>query len=102
MAGHAPATRGASCSVIRMLDMLRLAFPRVRFLVRLDGGFATPELFDLLDAEPRLDYVVAMAENAVLTRCAASAMVDARARSEASGETEHVYTDARSAARTWE
>src|SRR6266498_769555 len=99
--GNAPATRGARGTLIRLLDMLRLAFPRARFLVRLDGGFATPELFDLLDAEPRLDYVVAMAENAVLTRCAAPAMVDARARSEASGQTEHVYTEARYAARTW-
>ena len=99
--GNAPATRGARGTLIRLLDMLRLAFPRARFLVRLDGGFATPELFDLLDAEPRLDYVVALAENAVLTRCAAPAMVDARARSEASGQTEHVYTEARYAARTW-
>src|SRR5437660_8347857 len=99
--GNAPATRGARGTVIRLLDMLRIAFPRARFLVRLDGGFATPELFDLLDAEPRLDYVVALAENAVLARCAASAMVEARARSEASGQTEHVYTEARYAARTW-
>ncbi len=99
--GNAPATRGARGTVIRLLDMPRIAFPRARFLVRLDGGFATPELFDLLDAEPRLDYVVALAENAVLTRCAAPAMVDARARSEASGQTEHVYTEARYAARTW-
>ena len=50
--------------------MLPIAFPRARFLVRLDGGFATPELFDILDAEPGLDYVVAMAENAVMIqRC---------------------------------
>ncbi len=100
--GNASATRGARGTLIRLLDLLRLAFPRARFLVRLDGGFATPELFDLLDAEPRLDYVVAMAENAVLTRCAASAMVDARGRSEASGQTEHVYTEAQYAARSWE
>src|SRR3989441_7995658 len=99
--GNAPATRGARGTLRRLIDMLRIAFPRARFLVRLDGGFASPELFDVLDAEPRLDYVVAMAENAVLTRCAAPAMVDARVRSEASGQTEHVYTEARYAARTW-
>ena len=33
-------------------------FPRARFLVRLDGGFATPEVFDFIEAE-RVDYVVA-------------------------------------------
>ena len=47
-----------------------------------DGGFATPEIFDFLDAEPRLDYVVAMAKNAVLQRHAESAMQVARAQSE--------------------
>ena len=75
---------------------------RARFLVRLDGGFATPEIFDFLDAEPRLDYVVAMAKNAVLQRHAESAMQVARAQSEVGGETAHVYTDTRYAARTWD
>lgn len=99
--GNASATRGARGTLYRLLDTLRVAFPRARFLVRLDGGFATPALLDLLDAEPGLDYVVAMGENAVLTRAAELAMVDARARSEASGQTEHVYTETRYAARTW-
>jgi hypothetical protein len=99
--GNAPATRGALGLLRRLLPLLRLAFPKARFLVRLDGGFATPDTFAFLEAEPRLDYVVAMAENAVLTRCAASAMVDARAQSEASGQTAHVYTETRYAARTW-
>ena len=74
---------------------------RRRFLVRLDGGFATPEVFDFLEAEPGLDYVVAMGRNAVLVRQAESAMAAARAQSGASGRTEHVYTDTRYAARTW-
>lgn len=100
--GNAPATRGAVGLLKRVLPLLRLSFPKARFLVRLDGGFATPEIFDLLDAEPGLDYVVAMAENAVLTRVAAAAMVDARAQSDATGQTEHVYTEARYAARTWD
>jgi hypothetical protein len=100
--GNAPATRGARGTLTRLLGLLRVTFPRARFLVRLDGGFATPELFDFLDAEPGLDYVVAMGENAVLTRCAEPSMVDARTHSEASGQTEHVYTEARYAARTWE
>jgi hypothetical protein len=99
--GNAPATRGAKGTLKHLLGLLRVTFPRARFLVRLDGGFATPALFDFLDAEPRLDYVVAMGENAVLTRYAEPAMVDARTRSEASGLSEHVYTEARYAARTW-
>ena len=80
---------------------MRHAFPTARFLARLDGGFATPEIFDFLDAEPRLDYVVAMAENAVLTRVAEPAMVEARALRETSEQTEHVDTEAHYAAGTW-
>jgi hypothetical protein len=99
--GNAPATRGARGTLARLIDLLREAFPKARFLVRLDGGFATPAILTLLDAEPRLDYVVAMGENAVLTRLAAAAMVEARWQSEASGQTEHVYTEARYAAGTW-
>jgi len=99
--GSAPATRGALGLLRRLLALLRIAFPKARFLVRLDGGFATPEIFEWLDAEPGLDYVVAMAANAVLTRFAEPAMVEARTQSEASGQTEHVYTEARYAAGTW-
>ena len=61
----------------------------------------TPEVFDFLDAEPRLDSVVAMAKNAVVQRHAESAMQVARAQSEVRGETAHVHTDIRYAARTW-
>ena len=99
--GNVPATQGAVGVLRRLLALLRLAFPQARFLVRLDGGFATPEIFDVLDAEPRLDYVVAMAKNAVLVRHAEPAMAAARVQSEERGETEHVYTDVVYAARTW-
>ena len=99
--GNVPATRGAVGVLHRLLALLRLAFPQARFLVRLDGGFATPEIFDVLDAEPGLDYVVAMAKNSVLVRDAEPAMAVARGQSEASGQTEHVYTDVQYAAGTW-
>ena len=85
----------------RLLPLLRCAFPRARFLVRLDGGFASPALFDFLGAQPRLDYVVAMASNAVLLQHAEPAMLVARARSERSEQTEHLYMDTDYAAGTW-
>ena len=88
--GNATAATGTVGVLCRLLPLLRAAFPRARFLVRLDGIFATPEVLDFLDAEPRLDYVVAMAKNAVLKRRAESAMQTARAQSEATGESERV------------
>ncbi len=99
--GNAPATRGALGLLRRLLAVLRIAFPRARFLVRLDGGYATPEVLDFLDGEPRLDSVVAMAENTVLARFAEPALAQARTLSETSGQTAHRYTEAHYAARTW-
>ena len=99
--GNVPATQGAVGVLRRLLALLRLAFRQARFLVRLDGGFASPEIFDVLDAEPGLDYVVAMAKNSVLLRHAEPAMAAARVQSEDNDQTEHVYTDTHYAARTW-
>jgi hypothetical protein len=93
---------GALGVLRRLLPMLRSAFPKARFLIRLDGGFVAPDIFEWLDTEPGVEYVVATAENPVLTRHAESAMGEARIQSEASGQqTEHVYTEARYAARSW-
>ena len=99
--GKAVASAGGVAMLARLLPLLRCAFPRARFLVRLDGGFASPALFDFLDAQPRLDYVVAMASNAVLLRHAEPAMLVARARSERNEQTEHLYMDTDYAAGTW-
>ena len=99
--GNVPASRGTVGVLARLLPLLRCAFPRARLLVRLDGGFATPEVFDFLAAEPRVDYVVAMAKNKVLERQAESALRVARAQSATSGQTAHVYTDTRYQAKTW-
>lgn len=99
--GNVAASRDARGVLKRLLALLRIAFPKASFLVRLDGGFATPEILDFLEAEPRLAYVVAMAENSRLTPLAEPAMVVARAQSEVTGQTAHVYTEARYAARTW-
>jgi hypothetical protein len=81
--------------------MINYSFPGARIRVRLDGGFAHPDLLDFLEGEPNLEYVIAMAKNAVLKRKAKPAMRQARRLSRQSGETEHVYGEANYAARTW-
>ncbi len=99
--GSAHASRGAVGILRRLIRRLRRAFPRAVLRVRLDGGFATPEVFDFLDGQPKLEYLVNMASNAVLNRCAARAMRRARRLSRQSGETEHVYGECRYAAKSW-
>ncbi len=98
--GRAPAKLGAIGILKRVLARLRTAFPKARLQVRLDGGFAYPEMFAFLEAE-RLDYVVAMAGNAVLDRLAEPWMKQAQRLSAHTGQTEHVYAQCRYAAQTW-
>jgi hypothetical protein len=99
--GNAPATRGAIGILRRLLDQLRRAFPRTLFLVRLDGGFACPEVFDFLDEQLDVDYVVAMAKNSVLKRRARRLLGTVRRRSRKTRRTQRLYGDCFYAARTW-
>jgi hypothetical protein len=99
--GNVTAAVGAKGILRRLINMISYSFPGARIRVRLDGGFAHPELLDFLDAESNLEYVIAMAKNAVLKRKAKPAMRQARRLSRQSGETEHVYTEANYAAQTW-
>ena len=98
--GNAPAKLGAIGILARMFERLRKAFPKARLFVRLDGGFACPEILEFLERE-RVDYVIAMAANAVLGRLVEPWMADARTLSANSGKTEHVYGEVRYAARSW-
>jgi len=99
--GNATAALGAIGILSRLLPRLRAAFPRARLRVRLDGGYAAPEIFAFLERE-HLEYVVAMAKNKVLERRAARLMGTARRLSRGSGKTEHLYGETRYAAGTWD
>ena len=89
--GNAPGSKGAVGLLRRLIDRLREAFPEAKIRVRLDGGFAAPEVLYFLDCEPRVEYLVNFAANAVLERKAESDMKRARRKSKISGQTEHVY-----------
>ena len=99
--GKAPASQGALGILRRTLPLLRQRFRKARIRVRLDAGFANPQLLEFLDAQPDVEYVVAMAKNAVLKRQAKWAMRQARKLSRQSRKTEHVYGETRYAAQTW-
>jgi hypothetical protein len=98
--GNVTAAVGAKGILRRLINMISYSFPGARIRVRLDGGFAHPDLLDFLEGESNLEYVIAMAKNAVLKRKAKPAMRQARKLSRQSGKTEHVYGEARYAART--
>ena len=100
--GNVTAAAGAVGILRRLMALVRNSFAKARIRVRLDGGFANPELLAFLDAEPRVEYMVAMAGNAVLNRKAEEAMNVARVLAGLTDQTEHVYGEASYAAGTWE
>src|SRR5712691_898553 len=101
--GNASGSRGAVGILSRLISRLRQAFPKARIRVRLDGGFAAPEVLDFLDGQPHLEYLVNMASNPVLDRMVEQAMRTARGLSKESGETEHIYGEFRyKTKKTWE
>ena len=83
-----------------MIEALRARFRRTRILVRLDGGFSSPEIFTFLE-EQGVDYVVAMARNKVLERRSRRLLGTARRRSRESGQSEALFGETRYAARSW-
>ena len=99
--GNVGAAVGAVGLLRRLVRMIRHHLPGVKIRVRLDGGFAHPAVLEFLDAQPRLEYVVAMAKNAVLKRVAESGMRRARQISRCSGKTEHIYGEVRYKAVKW-
>src|SRR5437867_5126141 len=98
--GNSPAKHGAIPLLRRLLARLRVAFPRAILRIRLDGGFASPEVFDFLEAEG-VEYVVAIASNVRLVKRSRRLMGRARMLSKASGQTEHLYGETRYATRKW-
>jgi hypothetical protein len=98
--GKATAKLGAIGILKRVIKRLRSAFPKAKLRVRLDGGYAYPQMFDYLEGE-RLEYIIAMASNSVLDKHAESWMKQARALTAQSGRTEHVYSECRYAAKSW-
>jgi hypothetical protein len=99
--GNATDKRGALAILGRIVRRLRLAFPRARFRVRLDAGFASAEIFAFLENQGDVDYAVAMPRNSVLLRRIKKLMRKARRLSRESGQTAHVYGECRYAARKW-
>lgn len=98
--GNAATAVGAQGLLRRLIPKVWAAFPRARVRVRLDGGFATPALFNELEAAG-VEYVVAMAKNTVLEAAAAPLLTEARAQAEATGASARVFGETRYQAKTW-
>lgn len=84
----------------RLIPSVRQAFPSARVRVRLDGGFACPEVFDFLD-DQGVEYLVAMGKNSVLNEMAQPSVDQAAGVFEETGQTVSVYGDSWYKTKKW-
>lgn len=98
--GNAAGTAGAVSLLHRLLPKLWRAFPGAQLRVRLDAGFATPEIFAHLEAAG-VEYVVAMGGNAVLARHAEPYVAPLRPLVATTHDTATTYGEAAYQARSW-
>ena len=100
-AGNASAKQGVAGILKRLLPMLREAFPQARLRVRLDAGFAGPELLEVFEREG-LEYVMCLAGNPTLKRAAAGLMEPVWKEYEQTGKRPRErYGDCLYGARSW-
>ena len=98
--GNAAGTAGVVSLLHRLLPKLWGAFPSARLRVRLDAGFATPEVFAHLEWAG-VEYVVAMGNNAVLARHAEPYVAPLRSVVATTHDTATTYGEAAYQAGTW-
>lgn len=98
--GKASAKEGAIGVLRRVFAGLRKKFPRIKIRVRLDGGFASPEIFTFLE-ESGVEYLINMGKNEVLKRIAEKHLKTVRRRAEKNQCTKRMYSEAMYKAASW-
>lgn len=99
--GVAKEARGTIALLRRTVERLRRAFRKARIRVRLDAGFAYPQIFEALE-ELKVEYIVAMPENSILSNRAATHMHAARYLTDRYGSTTTLFGETRYKTRSWE
>ena len=98
--GVAKEARGTITLLRRTVKRLRRAFKKARIRVRLDAGFAYPQIFEVLE-ELRVEYVVAMPGNSVLAKRAAPEMHAARVLTKDFQSTTTLFGETHYKTRSW-
>lgn len=99
-AGTAKEVKGTPALLRRIVEKVRRACRKARICVRLDAGFAYPQLFELLD-ELGVEYMVAMAGNTALQARSACHMAAAAHLTEQFGKTTALFGTSNYRTRTW-
>jgi hypothetical protein len=86
------AAKGCAAELERIVSQIRQQWPQVRIIVRGDSGFCREEVLSWCE-QHGVDYVVGLAQNAVLLRAIAAASAQAEHEHQQSGKAARVFTE---------
>lgn len=93
--------KGYLSFVKRIVTKLRQAWPDTLIVVRGDSHFATPEIFDWIDKQPHVHFVLGLTSNAVLRRLADSTLRRAKKTYEIAQRPVRFFRKVRYQAASW-
>jgi len=99
--GNASPGVGARQILERIVPKLREAWPETQILIRGDGGFALPELYDWCEAQPGVDYLFGLPTNSRLNELVEPHLATARAQHLLHGAKVRLLRETHYAAHTW-
>jgi len=99
-AGLAKEAKGTPALLRRIVAKVRQSYGKARICVRLDAGFAYPQVLETLD-ELRVEYMVAIGGNAVLSRLAERHMQAAERLTERFGQSTTLFGSTTYRTRSW-
>jgi hypothetical protein len=103
--GNSGNSRYAAPLMSRLVRKLKARFPRLRILVRADGGFCTPRFLDAIEQLDQqlgsVNYVVGLPQNNRLLELSARWMQEAADQARATGQSTRRYGSFRYATRNW-
>jgi hypothetical protein len=86
--------QGCVAELERIVAQIRQSWPQVRIIVRGDSGFCREELLSWCEQQ-EVDYVIGLAQNAVLLRAIAAASGQAEQQYQQTGKAARVFTEFR-------
>jgi len=98
--GTASPTKGAFWMLRQLFGRIRRYFPKAKIRVRLDGGFAGPEILSFLESE-RVEYLIGIAGNSRLAQESSTLELEAWEAFDGRCETVTLFGETEYAARSW-
>jgi hypothetical protein len=100
--GNTHASKGALAVLKRLIKKLRKAYPKALILVRADAGFAIPAIYDYLEKQPDLRYVIGFITNNRLLAKTGALLEKAQQQYQETGVKQRLFTSFSYQAESWD